>query len=88
LADFIQERYHAYPIAVNGTYAFPSGTPTNLAGFLCITSGTLTATRATGAILINAFPVTAGVYYPMPFHIGAGASVTLAGGASGTLGVS
>lgn len=88
MSDFMQERYHAVPLAVNATYLFPSGTPTGLSGFLCVTSGTFTATRLSGTILINAFPVTAGVYYPMPFLLGQNGTVTLAGGASGTLGVS
>jgi hypothetical protein len=88
MADFYQERYHAVAIGVNGVFNFPSGTPTNLAGFLCVTSGTLTAARANGQVLISGFPCTAGVYYPMPFHLGMNGVVTLAGGASGTLGVS
>jgi len=88
MSGFYQERYHAVRLDANGSYTFSAGTPTNTAGFLCTATGTLTATRASGAVVINAFPVTAGVYHPMPFHIGQGATISLAGGAAGTLGVS
>jgi hypothetical protein len=88
MSGFLQERYHAVPLAVNASYTFPSGTPTSISGFLCVTAGTITVTRQSGTIVINGFPCAAGVYYAMPFIIGQNGVVTLAGGASGTLGVS
>lgn len=77
----IQERYQPVSIGVNGTARIG----TFLGGFLALTTGTLTVT-ANGATLINAVPVTAGSYLPMPFITGDPAStVTLAGGASGVV---
>lgn len=88
MSNLIQERYVPVPIAANATYTFPSGSPTGVAGFLCVTSGTLTLTRADGLVVINGIAVTAGNYLPMPFYVNSGAVVVLSGGASGTLGVS
>lgn len=78
----VQECYLARNIGANGTFQPNSF----IAGFLAVTSGTLTLTDNQGNTLIAAVPVTAGVYTPMPFFTGGvGATVTLAGGASGTL---
>jgi hypothetical protein len=88
MSGYIQERYTPVPLGVAVTYVFPSGSPTGIGGFLCITAGTITVTRSDGVVLVNAFPMTAGTYVPMPFATGAGATVTLGAGASGTLGVS
>jgi hypothetical protein len=77
-----QEAYLGQPIGVNGSFSPGSF----IAGFLAVTSGTLTLRDNQGVIEINAVPVTAGVYTPMPFMTGGpGSSVELAGGASGTL---
>lgn len=82
MANKFQEAYVAENIGVNGTFAPGSF----VAGFLAKTSGTFTLTGPLGAVLIDAVPVTAGVYTPMPFMTrGPGAIVTLGGGASGTL---
>lgn len=88
MSGYIQERYTPVPLGVAATFVFPSGSPTGIGGFLCITAGTITVTRADSVVLVNAFPMTAGTYVPMPFAVGAGATVTLGAGASGTLGVS
>lgn len=85
----IKERYSPIVLAANGSATL---TGSMVGGFLCITSGTITITGLTDAgasrTIVNALPVTAGVYYPIPFYIGEkGGTVTLAGGASGTLGV-
>ena len=85
----IQERYVPLVLGVNAS-AIPINNQ-SVAGFICQTSGTLTLTAAAGDVLpsfnvLTAFPVTAGLYYPMPvFLCKNGGSVTLAGGASGTL---
>ncbi len=84
----LQERYTPVTFAANGTYNSPSGNTFGIAGFLCVTTGTLTVTRPDGSVVVNAFPVTGGVYHPMPFYVGSGGTVTLAGGASGTLAIS
>ena len=79
----IQERYHGTAMAANTTFTV---TGNSVAGFICVTAGTLTITRADGTtILVNALPVSAGVYYPLPILVAAGATVTLASGASGTI---
>ncbi len=86
----ITERYRPYFIGVNGTQRL-DGTD-HIGGFLAHTAGTVTVTAdpdigSTPVTIINAFPVAAGVYYQMPFYLSkTGGTVTLAGGASGTLG--
>jgi hypothetical protein len=79
-----QGRFQPQLIGVDGTYV---GTNDSLGGFLCKTAGTLTVTRADSVLLVDALPVSAGIWYPLEFFVGDGATVTLAGGASGTLGV-
>ena len=81
----IQERYKPTAMAANTSYQFPEGTPISLGGFIAVTAGTLTVTSANGTVLLNALPVTAGVYYPLVMYTGHRATVALAGGASGTL---
>ena len=88
MSNLIQERYVPVPLAENTTYQFPAGCPIGVSGFLCVSSGTLTLTRADGVVVINGVAVTAGNYLPMPFYVDSGAVVVLAGGAAGTLGVS
>lgn len=83
----IKERYTPIKIAANGTATL---TGDQIAGFLCTVSGTLNATDFNGTNFISALPVTAGVYYPLPFYLGGYgglATVVLSGGAAGTLGV-
>lgn len=79
----IQEHYNGKPMAANASLKCGAG----IAGFLPTVSGTLTATDADGTVLVNAVPVTAGVYVKIPlgFHSSAGGTVSLAGGAAGTL---
>ena len=84
----IREMYQPIALGVNASSAIKT---LQVAGFLCVTSGSLTITSnaETGTFtLISSLPVVAGSYYPMPFYLGAnGGTVTLAGGASGVLGV-
>jgi hypothetical protein len=79
----IQEHYNGKPIAANGSQSCGVG----IAGFLPTVSGTLTATDADGTVLINAVPVSAGIYVKIPlgFRTSAGGVVSLGGGAAGTL---
>lgn len=86
----IQERYNPIPIPAN-TAVEVSG---NMIGiFVCTASGTLTvvANAYDGkpqTTLLNAFAVTAGQIYRIPFLLGSnGGTVTTAGGAIGLLGV-
>lgn len=81
----VQERYTPLLLTANSTSTLTAG---SLSGFLCKTAGTITVTKNGGDVVVDAFPVAAGVYYPMPFFLGgAGGKVTLAGGASGTLAI-
>lgn len=56
-------------------------------GFTCVVTGTLTLRRenAAGAIVVDALPVTAGNYHPLPYSMPTGAFVELNGGAKGTI---
>lgn len=82
-----RERFSPRPIAANGTYVVQG---THIGGFLCTVAGTLTITAndATGAAVtyVNALPVTAGQFHKIPMEVTAAPiTVTLAGGAAGTL---
>lgn len=83
----IQEQYKPVILAANASVISNS---MGVGGFLCITSGTLTISKNTqaGTIIVNAMPVTAGTWVPMPLFVGTdGMVITAAGGASGVLGV-
>jgi len=85
MSGYVQERYNPQVVGVNATVGV---TGASLGGFLCKTAGTVTFTKANGSVVIDAIPVAAGIYLPMPFHTGGhGGTFTTAGGASGTLGV-
>lgn len=80
----IKEHYTAKPMAANSSLVVG----VTLAGFLCTVAGTLTVTDVDGNVLINAYPVTAGqgfIRIPLLSKTSAGMTVTLAGGAAGTL---
>lgn len=80
----IKERYTPVPMAANATYITTSD---QIGGFLCKTAGTISVV-AKGVTLVDAVAVAAGVYYPLPFYVGdTGATITLGGGAVGTLAV-
>jgi hypothetical protein len=79
-----KEHYAAHPMAANSSRVCG----VTLAGFLCTVAGTLTVTDANGTVLLNAMPITAnGLFIRLPFlsETSAGMTVTLAGGAAGTL---
>ena len=83
----IKEMYQPVIVGVNSTMNINGN---QIAGFLCVTSGTVTVTvlRDGGSTLFSALPVIGGTYYPMPFYIGyLGGTITTASGASGVLGV-
>lgn len=82
----VQEIYNPVVVGVNTTVKL---TQHQTGGFLALTAGTLTIVNQAGVTIVNAVPVTAGVYLPIPFSLGvegSAATVTTAGGASGTLG--
>lgn len=82
----VQERYSPHAMAANASYVVNGP---NLGGFIAVTAGTITVTDALSNVLLNAFPVAAGLYYPLPMYLAVkgakSATVQLAGGASGTL---
>lgn len=88
----VRERFGPVPMGVDESRTVGA---IALGGFLAVTSGTLTVTTPSGQIgvadvtLVNAVPVTEGIYTPMPFSMptSQGFTVTLADGASGTLAV-
>lgn len=55
--------------------------------FLPVTAGFITITSSNGTVLLNLFPVSAGVWVPLDFFVGTNgqATIVLTGGASGTL---
>ena len=79
----VKERYTPYPIAVNGTLVLGGQ---SIGGFICSVAGTITITSA-GVTLLDTHPVSAGAYLPLPLYLRApgGATITLAGGARGTI---
>jgi hypothetical protein len=79
----VQEGYTATFMAAdsNNTFAGING----IGGFLAKTAGTVTVTDD-GVTIVSAHPVAAGGYYAMPFATHGSVVVTLAGGASGTIG--
>jgi hypothetical protein len=81
----IQERYTPKVVGVDSAVTI---TNLSLAGFLAKTSGTISIVDSAGTTIVDAHPVTAGGYYPLPFYLGVtGGTFTTAGGASGTIAV-
>lgn len=80
----IQERYSPEVVGVNATITIYSD---SIGGFLAKTAGTITVVDEHGVTIVDAFPVAAGAYYPLPFYLGSGvnSTFTTAGGASGTV---
>jgi hypothetical protein len=84
----VRERFNPTPMAAN---AAANVTGTTLGGFLAKTAGTISVTvknaQGTDVLVVDAVPVTAGIYTPIPIiaPAGPGFVVQLAGGASGTL---
>lgn len=80
----VQERYTPVVVGVNASVTLKG---TSLGGFVAKTSGTITVIDGAGTTIVDAVPVTAGNYHPLPFYMNGGGTVTTASGASGTLGV-
>ena len=85
----VRETFRARPMAANDTAHVRT---VRIGGFLAKTSGTITVIDAAGTgdvTIVDAVPVTAGIYTPIPFEFSssAGGRVVLGGGASGTLGI-
>lgn len=81
----MQEIYTPIPLAASG-----GAVCQGIGGFFCTTSGTLQVTAGStpgGAVIVDAFAVAVGVYYPLPFACPPGCYFVLTGGAKGTAGV-
>ena len=78
-----QERYSPVPLGANGSYTLSKQ---GIAGFLPTVSGTITIVNGEGTTVLNAYPVSAGVFARIPMFLKDNhGTVTLAGGAAGTL---
>lgn len=79
-----RESFHAVPMLANANYLVRGSF---MGGFLTKTAGAISVVDAAGVVLIDAIPLTAGVYTPIPISFNSidGGTVTLSGGASGTL---
>lgn len=86
MSTVVREQFR--PVSMVADASYESG-GRSIGGFLAKTSGTITIIDLNGDTIVDAIPVTAGVYTPIPFFIGEapGFTVTLGGGASGTLGI-
>ncbi len=79
----VQEQYKPHIFTADQTRSFQG---CGIGAFIAVTAGTITVTAFNGTVVLNAFPVTAGGIYSLPMYLGLnGYTVTLAGGASGTL---
>jgi hypothetical protein len=89
----VKEGGRPIPIGVNGTVLLGGN---HIMGFLAAISGTITINAKDGSNgssvvsvdVVDAVPVTAGVYTPIPLYwpsMPQGLLITLAGGAKGTL---
>lgn len=80
----VRELFRAQPMGANTSYRVAGA---HISGFLPTVAGTLTVTDADATVLVVAVPVTAGVFVklPMQFNTSMGGTITLAGGAAGTL---
>ena len=86
----IQERYNPIVVGASSTTIIHSD---NVGCFLCTASGTITLVSnahdgKAQTTLLNAFAVTQGAFYRLPFYLGRnGGTFTTAAGAAGLLGV-
>lgn len=83
MSSVVREQYR--PQVMEADTSFPCG-GRQLGGFLASVSGTITITRdRDGIVMVPVTPVTAGVMTPLPLIFDGPFTVTLAGGAAGTL---
>lgn len=87
----VKELFVPVAVGVNGSVTLGQartatipGVSASMGGFLAKISGTISVTSG-GATVVDAVPVTAGVYTPIPITDSPVLVVTLAGGAAGTL---
>lgn len=78
----VRNLFRPQPMAANSSYEIGGN---HMGGFLPKVSGTISVVDSHGTTLVDAVPVTAGVYVEIPIYFENGATVTLAGDAAGTL---
>lgn len=81
-----QSKEHYAAKAMGANSSLPCGV--TIAGFLCTVAGTLTITDADSTVLVNALPVDPArgfIRIPLLARTSGGCTVSLAGGAAGTL---
>ena len=80
--SMIKEYYRPQPLAANAVYV---SNASHIAGFLATVAGTITVADGGGVVVLNAMPLVLG-FNRIPLQLNTTAStVTLAGGAAGTL---
>ena len=89
MSGIVKLRYTPLLVGAGETVSITSDT---VGGFLATATGTITITRnndnGTTTVVVNAVPVTTGLWTEIPFYLGKnGGSVTSGAGAVGTLGV-
>lgn len=79
----VKEAYTPYRVTANATLAIQGP---SMGGFLCTVAGSVTVRDSSNTILVDALPVTAGIYYPIPLRFGGAGdgSLVCSGGAAGT----
>ena len=92
MTHIVREGFRPIAIGTNGSVVLGGG---HIGAFLAKTSGTITITITVGTYsgptvttIVDAVPVTAGIFTPIPAYfepVQNGCTVTLAGGAAGTL---
>ena len=83
MSNPVQESYNPAALGVDGSFT-RSEIGVSLGGLNVVTAGTLTITSG-GTTFMNAMPISAGSFVPLPYTFGAGVTVQLGGGASGLL---
>lgn len=81
----VTERYRMTHMAADTTLLTDA---IQVGGFLPKTAGTITIVDKQGTTVVSAVPVAIGIFVPIPGLLGVNglkASITLAGGASGTI---
>lgn len=80
----VQESYTPQPMAANATFILAGPC---VSGFIAVAAGAITITDSKGKTILSALPVTAGSYVKLNIFWPdlLNGTVTLSGGASGTL---
>jgi hypothetical protein len=80
----VREGFRPQPMGADSSITVAG---TGISGFLPVTAGTISVVDADGTTVLNAYPLSAGVFSKIPiyFNFAGNKTITLGGGASGTL---